>query len=100
MTEAVRTEPRLSGISLVFSAWHDPVARILNVDLLTVLVEDGRNRNLCAIVFGINGVRTGQFADRDVAGQVVENTDRALGCNAGNGDHRHTDGDRVQDVRL
>jgi O-antigen ligase len=38
MTEAVRTEPPLSGLSLVFSAWHDPVARILNVDLLTVLV--------------------------------------------------------------
>ena len=38
MTEAVRTEPRLSGISLVFSAWHDPAARILNIDLLTVLI--------------------------------------------------------------
>jgi len=38
MTEAVKTEPRLSGISLVLSAWHDPVARILNVDLLTVLI--------------------------------------------------------------
>jgi O-antigen ligase len=38
MTETVSTEPRLSGISLVFSAWHDPVARVLNVDLLTVLI--------------------------------------------------------------
>src|SRR3984957_20743226 len=38
MTEPVKTEPRPSGISLVFSAWHDPAARILNVDLLTVLI--------------------------------------------------------------
>jgi O-antigen ligase len=38
MTEATRTEPRLAGISLVLSAWHDPVARILNVDLLAVLI--------------------------------------------------------------
>jgi O-antigen ligase len=38
MTEAVRREPRASGLSLVLSAWHDPFARILNVDLLTVLI--------------------------------------------------------------
>jgi O-antigen ligase len=38
MTEAVRREPRASGLSLVLSAWHDPYARILNVDLLTVLI--------------------------------------------------------------
>jgi O-antigen ligase len=37
MTEAVRREPGVS-LSVVLSAWHDPVARILNVDLLTVLV--------------------------------------------------------------
>jgi O-antigen ligase len=35
MTEAVKRE---SGLPLVLSAWHDPVARILNVDLLAVLV--------------------------------------------------------------
>jgi O-antigen ligase len=38
MTEAVRREPGMSGLSVVLSAWHDPVARILNVDLLTVLI--------------------------------------------------------------
>jgi O-antigen ligase len=38
MTEAVKREPGLSGIPLVLSAWHDPVARILNVDLLAVLI--------------------------------------------------------------
>ncbi len=38
MTEAVRREPRVSGLSLVLSAWHDPFARILNIDLLTVLI--------------------------------------------------------------
>ena len=38
MTEAVRSEPRTSGLSLVLSARHDPFARILNVDLLTVLI--------------------------------------------------------------
>jgi O-antigen ligase len=38
MTEAVKREPGLSGLSLVLSAWHDPVARILNVDLLAVLI--------------------------------------------------------------
>src|SRR5437588_7000410 len=38
MTEAVRREPGLSGLSLILSARHDPAARILNVDLLTVLI--------------------------------------------------------------
>jgi O-antigen ligase len=38
MTEAVRREPPTTGLSLVLSAWHDPFARILNVDLLTVLI--------------------------------------------------------------
>ena len=38
MTEAVPREPGASGLSGVWSAWHDPAARILNVDLLTVLI--------------------------------------------------------------
>jgi O-antigen ligase len=38
MTEAVRTEPGISGLSLVLSAWRDPAARIFNIDLLTVLI--------------------------------------------------------------
>ncbi|MFZ2157841.1 MAG: O-antigen ligase family protein [Bradyrhizobium sp.] len=38
MTEAARTQPGLSGLSLVLSAWHDPAARIFNIDLLTVLI--------------------------------------------------------------
>jgi len=38
MAEAVRREPGLSGLSLVLSAWHDPAARILNIDLLAVLI--------------------------------------------------------------
>jgi O-antigen ligase len=38
MTEAVRREPDVSSLSVVLSAWHDPAARILNVDLLTVLI--------------------------------------------------------------
>jgi O-antigen ligase len=38
MTEAVKREPGLSGLSLVLSAWRDPAARILNVDLMTVLI--------------------------------------------------------------
>jgi O-antigen ligase len=38
MTEAVRREPGRSGLSVVLSAWHDPAARILNIDLLTVLI--------------------------------------------------------------
>src|SRR4030081_2746415 len=38
MTGAVRREPGVSWLSLVLSAWHDPAARILNIDLLTVLI--------------------------------------------------------------
>ena len=38
MSEAARTEPVLSGLSLVLSARHDPAGRIFNVDLLTVLI--------------------------------------------------------------
>jgi O-antigen ligase len=38
MTEAVRREPGVSGLSLVLSAWRDPAARILNIDLLTILI--------------------------------------------------------------
>jgi O-antigen ligase len=38
MTEAVKREPGLSGLPLLLSAWHDPAARILNVDLLTALI--------------------------------------------------------------
>jgi O-antigen ligase len=38
MTEAVRKEPAISGLSLVLSAWHNPAARILNIDLVTVLI--------------------------------------------------------------
>jgi O-antigen ligase len=38
MTEAVRREPGLSGLALVMSAWHDPAARIFNVDLVAVLI--------------------------------------------------------------
>jgi O-antigen ligase len=38
MTEAVRKEPGLSGLALVMSATHDPAARILNVDLVAVLI--------------------------------------------------------------
>src|ERR1700674_4118756 len=38
MTEAVRREPGVSGLSLILSAWHDPYARIFNIDLLTVLI--------------------------------------------------------------
>jgi O-antigen ligase len=37
MTEAVRREPGVS-FSVIMSAWHDPAARILNIDLLTVLI--------------------------------------------------------------
>ena len=37
-TEAVRRKANISGLSIVLSAWHDPAARILNVDLLTVLI--------------------------------------------------------------
>jgi O-antigen ligase len=38
MTEVERREPGGSGLSLVLSAWHNPQARILNVDLVTVLI--------------------------------------------------------------
>jgi O-antigen ligase len=38
MTETLRREPGISWPSVVFSAWHDPTARIFNVDLLTVLI--------------------------------------------------------------
>src|SRR6266481_4171304 len=38
MTEAVRREPGGSGLSRIFSAWRDPAARILNGDLVTVLI--------------------------------------------------------------
>ena len=38
MIDAARREPGVSGLSLVLSAWHDPAARVLNVDLLTVLI--------------------------------------------------------------
>jgi O-antigen ligase len=38
MTEVVKTEPGLSGFALVMSARHDPAARILNIDLVTVLI--------------------------------------------------------------
>ena len=38
MTEAVKREPGLSGLSRVLFVWRDPVARMLNVDLWTVLI--------------------------------------------------------------
>src|SRR3954453_3450124 len=38
MTDAVRRETELSGLSLVLSAWYNPAARILNIDLVTVLI--------------------------------------------------------------
>jgi O-antigen ligase len=38
MIEAVRRESGLPGLAQVLSAWHDPLARILNVDLATVLI--------------------------------------------------------------
>jgi O-antigen ligase len=38
MTEAAKREPAVSWLSVILSAWHDPTARILNVDLLTVLI--------------------------------------------------------------
>src|ERR1700710_1655452 len=37
MTEA-RTEPAASGFARIISAWHDPAARIFNIDLLAVLI--------------------------------------------------------------
>ncbi len=38
MTDAIRREPGASWLSIVWSARHDPAARILNIDLLTVLI--------------------------------------------------------------
>jgi O-antigen ligase len=38
MTEIARQEPGSPGLLFMFAAWHDPVARIFNVDLLTVLI--------------------------------------------------------------
>jgi O-antigen ligase len=38
MTEAARTAPGASKLSMVFAAWHDPAARMFNVDLLAVAV--------------------------------------------------------------
>jgi len=38
MTEAIRPEPGASWLTVIWSARHDPAARILNVDLLTVLI--------------------------------------------------------------
>jgi O-antigen ligase len=38
MTEAKRTEPAMSWLSVILSAWHDSAARILNVDLLAILL--------------------------------------------------------------
>jgi O-antigen ligase len=37
MSHALNREPNVS-LSTVLSAWHDPAARILNVDLLTILI--------------------------------------------------------------
>ncbi|MES2193989.1 MAG: O-antigen ligase family protein [Pseudomonadota bacterium] len=38
MTDAIRREPGASWISTIWSARHDPAARILNIDLLTMLI--------------------------------------------------------------
>jgi O-antigen ligase len=38
MTEATRDTPRASKLSMIFAAWHDPAARVFNVDLLAVAV--------------------------------------------------------------
>jgi len=38
MTDAIRREPGASLLSVIWSARHDPAARILNIDLLTVLI--------------------------------------------------------------
>src|SRR5713226_2079273 len=38
MTEAVKREPGVFGLSQVLSTWRDPAARILNIDLLAVLI--------------------------------------------------------------
>jgi O-antigen ligase len=37
MAETARTQPGVS-FAVIMSAWHDPAARILNVDLVTVLI--------------------------------------------------------------
>ena len=44
MTKVERREPGGSRLSLVLSAWHDPAARILNVDLV-----DGADRGPAAV---------------------------------------------------
>lgn len=38
MTETIRREPGASWLSVIWSARHDPAARIFNIDLLTVLI--------------------------------------------------------------
>ena len=38
MTDAIRREPGASWLSVIWSARHDPAARILNIDLLAVLI--------------------------------------------------------------
>lgn len=38
MTEAIHKKPGASRLAVIWSARHDPAARILNVDLLTVLI--------------------------------------------------------------
>ena len=38
MTDAIRREPGASWLSVIWSARHDPAARIFNIDLLTVLI--------------------------------------------------------------
>jgi hypothetical protein len=38
MTETAGEPRGASKLSMVFAAWHDPGARILNVDLLAVLI--------------------------------------------------------------
>jgi hypothetical protein len=37
MTETARSTPGASKFSMIFAAWHDPAARMFNVDLLAVL---------------------------------------------------------------
>ena len=38
MSEAVKRQPSTNGLLVVLSAWRDPEARILNVDLLTLFI--------------------------------------------------------------
>ena len=38
MTDTTKREPGVSWLSVVLSAWHDPAARIFNIDLLTALI--------------------------------------------------------------